>query len=95
MFVLQGTYDKMRERAERAERGYFSLQRNWNQLVDKINEKGGEQFLQKATIPRVAQFSKEEIAKLIQLCHPDKHDGKPMAVEITQRLLDMKRAITE
>jgi hypothetical protein len=69
------------------------LLREWNQLVSQINKKGGEQFLSHGAVPRAEQFSKEEIAKLIQLCHPDKHDGKPMAVEITQRLLDMKRAI--
>lgn len=36
------------------------------------------------------QFSKEEIKILINLCHPDKHDGKKSAQEITAKLLNIK-----
>ena len=31
------------------------------------------------------------IMNLIKLCHPDKHGGSPMATEITQQLLDLKK----
>jgi hypothetical protein len=30
------------------------------------------------------------IKKILQLCHPDKHQGKQIAVEVTQMLLKMK-----
>ncbi len=36
------------------------------------------------------QFTKAEIRTLIQLCHPDKHDGKQSAVEITQKLIKLR-----
>lgn len=35
-------------------------------------------------------FNEDEMRKLLALCHPDKHDGKPMAVEMTQKLLAMR-----
>jgi len=39
------------------------------------------------------QFDQEEIRKLIWLAHPDKHDGKPAAQEMTQKLLRMRHTI--
>lgn len=105
MFVRRSTHDAMRERAVRAEAELFQLQlrfsaltKQWNDLVARINEKGGERFLKYATVqPKVqpAQFTEDEITKLIQLCHPDKHGGKPMATEMTQKLLALKGALTK
>lgn len=36
------------------------------------------------------QFSKEDIKRLITLCHPDKHGGKEMAKEMTQKLIRLR-----
>lgn len=66
---------------------YEQLLYEYNKLVKRINEKGGEQFLQHATIqPAGIQLSKEDLKSLIQLCHPDKHGGKESAVEMTKKL---------
>ena len=90
MFVLQSTYQKLlnehRELAEYNNR----LLNNWNHLVKRINAKGGEDFLNNATLTPPPVFSQKDILRLLQLCHPDKHDGKPMAVEMTQKLLSLK-----
>lgn len=59
----------------------------WNALVRRINEKGGEQFL--SSNP-AKQFTAEELKTLLQLCHPDKHDGKESAKRITQKLLELR-----
>ncbi len=66
---------------------YEQLLNEYNKLVKRINEKGGEQFLEKATLQPVGiQLSKEDLKSLIQLCHPDKHGGKESAVEMTKKL---------
>lgn len=36
-------------------------------------------------------FSGDEINSLINLCHPDKHGGKPSAHRMTQRLLELRK----
>jgi hypothetical protein len=73
---------------------YKELQVKWNDLVERVNEKGGEDFLKHGIMPEDAppQFSQDEIKRLLMLCHPDKHDGKAMAVEMTQKLLRLRRA---
>lgn len=88
MFVSQRKYDGMVQRAIKAEARLYALQGRWNGLVERINVKGGEKFLESATIQ--PQFTKDELTKLVLLCHPDKHGGKPMANEITKKLLAIK-----
>ena len=63
-----------------------------NEVVRKINEKGGERFLNKGQIVEDGpqQFTKAEINTLINLCHPDKHSNKPSSVEITKKLLKLR-----
>lgn len=39
---------------------------------------------------RKSQFSKDEIKALVSLCHPDKHNGKESAKNMTAKLLDIK-----
>ena len=46
---------------------------------------GGQKFLDGE-----AQLDQSEIKKLITLCHPDKHNGKAVATEMTQRLLELR-----
>ena len=59
----------------------------WNDLVENINRKGGEEFLNSEM---KSQFSKEEIAILIRLCHPDRHNNSTNSTEITKKLLVMR-----
>jgi len=37
------------------------------------------------------QLSAEDIKRLLMLCHPDKHGGKPMATEMTAKLLQLRK----
>lgn len=69
----------------------------WNKLVTLINAKGGQRFLDCATIPghkkstrAKLQFTAKEIMQLIKLCHPDKHAGSEEANEITKKLLSLR-----
>lgn len=59
--------------------------RRYNDLVHRINEKGGEQFLNEAVI-----ISDVQLDRLIRLCHPDKHDNSDAATKATQWLLSIK-----
>lgn len=69
----------------------IELRGKWDTLVDRVNVKGGEDFLDRGVLPENL-LSQEDVRKLLQLVHPDKHDGKQMAVEMTQKLLKMKEA---
>lgn len=74
LFYINSKYDKLLDQ--------------WNELVGKINAKGGDKFLN--SINEENRFSQDEIKKLIALCHPDKHQQKQSAVEMTQKLLAMR-----
>lgn len=95
MFVLESKY-KAKCQEVRVQQGvallyrekFISLQREWNALVARVNARGGERFLAGPT----NQFTPEEITRLILLCHPDKHDGKQMATEMTAKLLHLKES---
>lgn len=67
---------------------YQVLLSEYNGLVGKINSRGGESFLYG---DYSNQFSEDEIKTLITLCHPDKHQQKQSAVEMTQKLLAMRK----
>lgn len=80
---------------EEFRRRYNKLVPKWNSLVQKINAKGGEQFLEYGELndfqkPTPQQFTKDEISALIRLCHPDKHGGSKTSTEITVKLLEMR-----
>lgn len=68
------------------------LVNKWDKLVKLINSKGGQQFLDHATIDdqQTSQFTKEDIQSLIRLCHPDKHNNSVAATRMTQLLLKMR-----
>lgn len=95
MIVSQAKYDAMVQRAIRAEAHGLVLIDRWNKLVERINKKGGEHFLNNATLAKAPlQLTQDELTRLILLCHPDKHSGKAMAVEMTQKLLALKKETT-
>lgn len=84
---LQRKYDALQSDHTLLLVKFTHLQGEWNKLVDKINAKGGQAFLDGQ---RHAQLSREEIKKLISLCHPDKHGGRELAKQMTQRLLELR-----
>lgn len=88
--ALYRELENLEQAAEVLRYKYNSLLNRWNNLVDRVNDAGGEQFLRNG-VQTNAQFSQEDIKRLLQLCHPDKHDGKQSAVEMTQKLLKMKK----
>ena len=66
---------------------HSKLVAEWNALVRRVNAKGGEEFLDSPS----TQLTQDEIKKLLQLCHPDKHGGKQLAVDMTARLLLLRK----
>lgn len=90
MFVLESTYKKLLARYRELDRFNDRLLEQWNQVVKQINAKGGDRFLEQGSLAPANPFSQEDIRRLISLCHPDKHDGKKIAVEMTQKLLSLK-----
>lgn len=87
MFVRQSKYDRLEVKYYGVLRNYDSLLSQWNSLIAEINKKGGRDFLDSNL---KSQFSKEDIDKLILLCHPDKHNGKRLAVDLTSKLLKLR-----
>ena len=63
----------------------LELLRKWNELVERIDSKGGEAFLQRAILLR-----KDDLSTMIHLCHPDKHNNSETANRITKLLLEMR-----
>ncbi len=91
MFVLKSTHEKVRIENLVLSCKLFDLANKWGALVDRINAKGGEQFLKEAKLAPPAQLNNDEIKNLLFLCHPDKHGGSQKAEEMTKRLLEMRR----
>lgn len=87
MFVRRSTHDALKMDHLVLQMKFDKLLAEWNELVGRLNAKGGERFLSGEGAPKL---SREDISRLLQLCHPDKHDGKPQAVEMTQKLLRLR-----
>jgi hypothetical protein len=97
MFVRGSVY-----RAERSQRialeaacnllrsKYTEAINEWNKLIKRINDKGGEEFLTDGIIASQPQLTLDEIKTIISLCHPDKHGNSERSNEITKRLLALK-----
>lgn len=66
---------------------YESVVRSYNELVDEFNKVVHAYN----TLVTQSQFTDEEIASLIRLCHPDKHGGSEAATRMTQKLLELRR----
>jgi len=90
MLVLRSTYNSLHVEHCLLQMKYDKLLAQWNELVGQINAKGGRDFLDGSGFPRL---SKDDITRLLQLCHPDKHGGKPQAVDMTQKLLRLREAL--
>ena len=93
MFVLKSKYTREKSKYEQ-EKGwkaaykaiYLDLKRDWNNLIEELNSKGGQEFLDKAVL-----FSDKEINTLIRLCHPDKHNQSTASNDITAKLLKIRQ----
>jgi hypothetical protein len=92
VFVHKSKYEALLAEALRLRHDYVGLLQRWNRLVETINSKGGQKFLDHGQVPKEQPelFSKEDLRKLISLCHPDRHGGSKVAVEVTQKLLLLK-----
>lgn len=100
MFVSQSKYDKaIRERNEASlqclkwQQHASERLSKWNNLIERINSLGGEEFLTHAKIGNHStntQFTDAELRSLLQLVHPDKHDGKQSAVTLTQKINQLR-----
>lgn len=105
MFVFKSKYDKLLSQLSYEQRRadelpiayeeevlkYKRLRKAWDSLVNEVNSKGGQKLLDEAGMPdKNPNLSQDLIKKMLQLCHPDKHQGKQIAVEVTQMLLKMK-----
>lgn len=92
MFVSKRTHEAALQALRQVVANHNHLRREWDALVSRINKLGGEAFLKSARIPRSEPqpFDADDLQRLILLCHPDKHGGKAMATEMTQKLLKMK-----
>lgn len=80
--------DTQKAYTDKLEAKYLRLLDKWNKLVRQINDKGGQQFLDGASVVRSGngQFTDAELRSILQLVHPDKHGGKASAVAITQKI---------
>ena len=88
MFVLAKTHNQLQAEHLALRVAYDQLLRQWNETAQKINARGGQAFLEGKLQP--AQLESEDIKRLLMLCHPDKHGGKKMAEEMTQKLLALR-----
>lgn len=76
---LSGVYDLLRDANQviTQYRRRYELLRNENAKLKMFNQN--------------SEFAKKEVSILLSLCHPDKHDGKQIASDMTRRLLELKR----
>lgn len=95
MFVRRSTYNDMEARAKVAVtmeklwmKKYEAMVAQWNELVTKLNANGG--IGSKTTSDK---FSADDVKRLLMLCHPDKHDGKQMASDMTVKLIALKQKL--
>lgn len=88
MFVLAKTHARLQVEHLALRAAYDRLLAQWNEMATTINARGGQAFLDgKLQKPQLEQ---EDIKRLLMLCHPDKHGGKRMAEEMTQKLLALR-----
>ena len=96
MFVRKSTYDScysdlmsLRISFEVLKRRHEELAKNWNDLVRKINHKGGESFLDQEPIFG-CQFNEYDLKQILILCHPDKHNNSEKSNIITKKINEIR-----
>jgi len=95
MFGTQSSYDNEVRRRIKAEIDHDYLLSIYNALVRRINRLGGEEFLENATLnkSKTIQFDKSDLNTLLNLCHPDKHNGKPSANNMTIKIIELRKEL--
>lgn len=93
MFVFSSTHHELKIKYMSLMKTHNALVDRWNELVEDINRKGGEEFLKGSGYNKDSNLSGADVMKLIKLCHPDKHHGKEIATEMTRKLLVMRKKI--
>jgi len=93
MFVSQSSYDQEVRKRVLAEMEFERAVKRYNRLIDRINRLGGEDFLNNATLDHPNQFDRSDLNTLIHLCHPDKHNGKPSANNMTMKLIVLRKEL--
>lgn len=82
MFVRRSKYDDLKIRCEwlqiqlRAQIGCYDELRKRLQRSKQVQAS--------------PQLSQDDIKRMLILCHPDKHGGKTIATEVTQKLLQLR-----
>lgn len=87
MFVSRKKYERLHREKMEIFTEFHALLHKWNTLVTEINAKGGQEFLNGYD---KQELTDDEIKKLLSLCHPDKHDGKRLAEDMTKKLLSLR-----
>ena len=98
MFVLKRTYHKLENECRSLVRENARLNEECNSMIYEIRWLNNNiEFLQNKcdalasmNIPNKKAISEDDIKKMLLLCHPDKHGGKQIAHEVTQKLLAMR-----
>lgn len=98
MFVSKSKFDNLKHKYNLETIKYNQVaielnvtRRKWNDLVSFINSKGGQEFLDHATIGGKEHFTDDDLRSLLQLVHPDKHGGKASAVRLTQKINQLRK----
>lgn len=108
MFVRQSVHDALKEHARQLlaraivaeqdaklyEAQYFKLK---NATEDRLKETVEKILRDHGMLEGQKQiFSKEEVERLIRLCHPDRHEGirQVAATEMTAKLLTIKKGMS-
>lgn len=69
---------------------------DWNNLVSWVKSVGGVKYVTSVMSGQTTQsnlnFSDKDLRKILMLIHPDKHGGKQMAVDMTAKVLELRKS---
>lgn len=86
MLVRQSKYDELKVQLYATQYALNSKVEQWNELVSRINAKGGENFLQNGSVKGSSQFTEDELKALRRLCHPDRHGSSKSSNELSAKI---------
>ena len=100
MFVWKSTYDALKDKCmsykddvkywkESRDHWFNAYMESTNMCSSYLKELIKLRYEMRSIVIN-KQFSDDDIKKMLLLCHPDKHGGKQIAHEVTQKLLAMR-----